>query len=314
MSLVSEMRVFAEVLKHRSFTKAAVVLNASKPSMSRLFRDFENRFQGQLVTRRPRRLELLPFGDSVLQKVNIILRETDALLDMAQGRVSGPSLKKFRVACSPELASALLQPVIATFRDETPHIDVDLVTGSLSSLQTGDVDAYVGFERPPLPQLQVVQLLGEERHAFVAAAGTLPANGRPAPRDYAELARLRFLWIGERTKAEWSVSRRRDHWEIVKLNARLVAEDPAIILEAVAGSQGIGIIPTWLVTDALRKGTMAVALPKWQVGLPGQFRSLNLYSDPASPHYSALSKFVAHFKSRLMDAKEACTAKKRRLQ
>jgi DNA-binding transcriptional LysR family regulator len=312
MSLEREMRVYSEVLKHRSFTKAADALGASKPSMTRLFQGFESRFRGQLVQRKANRLELLPFGDGVLQRVNIILRETDALLAMTQGEFSGPSVKRLRVSCAPELAAALLQPVVATFRQEAPHLDVDLVTASVEKLKPGEVNAYVGFERSPRPELQVVHHLGEERHAFVAAAGTLLAHGRPAPRDYEELARLRFVWIGERTKQPWLVSRRRDHWEPVKLTARAVAEEPAIVVDAVANAHGIGILPTWLVSDALQKGTLASALPRWQVRPPGQPRSLNLYSDPATPHASALYQFVAHLKSRLLNVKDGSAASGRR--
>jgi len=310
MTLESEMRVFSQVLKHRSFSKAAVALGVSKPSMSRLFKSFESRFKGQLVQRK-RRLELLPFGSSVLQRVDIILRETDQLLAMAQGHFEGPSVKNVRLACSPELAGALLQPVLATFREETPHIDVDLVTAPVGEFRAGDIDAFVGFIPPPVPGLTVAHQLGQERHAFVAAAGVLLGHGRPAPKDYEELSRLRFLWVGERTKQAWEVSKRRDHWEPLNLRARTVSEDPLVVLAAVAQGEGFGILPTWLVSDGLQKGTLAYALPRWKVGPPGQPRTLNFYSDPASPHASALNRFTRHLESRLMDEKEVHQAAKR---
>jgi DNA-binding transcriptional LysR family regulator len=312
MPFETEMRVFAEVVKHRSFTKGASALGLSKSSASRLVKAFEAHFQGPLINRLPRRLDLLPLGDTVFHRVSIILRETDALLALARGQAVGSSFASVRIACSAELAGPVLQPAIATFKDEAPNIEVDVITVGRGQTAADDVDAYIGFDRSPLPQLQVIQHLGEERYAFVAAPNMLAAHRRSAPRDYEELARLPFLWIGERTKQTWSVSRRRDHWETLKLSARAVAEEPTVILHAVASAQGIGIVPTWLVSDALLEGTMARVLPRWSVRLAGQPRTLNLYSDPASPHASALHSFIAHFKSRLIDAKTASIIGKRR--
>lgn len=299
MTLEAEMRVFVEVLDRRAFSEAAKRLQLSNASITRLFKAFESRFQPPLIQRKPGRLELLPFGSEVYNQASAALKEIDGLLDLSSGVSSRHSIRRLRIACSPELATTLLQPVLQSFSKAVPFIDVELMPSDAGD-SAKPLDAYVGFAPPELAGLAVRHSLGEEQHIFVASP-QLQKIGLPVPTNFEAFGQSRYIWLGERRKQTWQVSRRRDHWEEVKLSGLVADSDAAFVLEVVTKGLGIGILPSWLVADAIAKEALVRVYPRWKVALPGTARVLSVFSDPASPHSTALHRFIAYFKESLVE-------------
>src|SRR3979411_214749 len=85
---------FVAVAEAGSLTVAARRLHTSQPSLSRQIRDLEDELGAQLLTRRPRGIELTPAGRAFLNHARLVLSQVEAAGEAAR-RVAHPSRPRF---------------------------------------------------------------------------------------------------------------------------------------------------------------------------------------------------------------------------
>lgn len=294
-----------EVLRQGSFIRAARRLRISPPSATRLFKAFERRFGHQLALRSPTQLELLPFGSVVYSRSEALVREMDALLRMSVDSESA-SRVRLTIACSVEVARAVVQTGLDEFLKGNSGVEVELLTGGTEGNgELRQAHLTLCLASHVEGRSAVVRPLGEERLVFVAA----PSANASRPASYSQLAETRFLWVGERAQAaRWLVSHRRTHWEEVELAATLADMDAFFVLEAVRKGLGVGILPTWLVADAMRQGQLVRAFRGWSVAPAQSPRALFAYTDSVSPHPAALRRLVDYVQERWAAGAESTRA------
>lgn len=299
MSLETEMRVFVEVIRHRSFARAAQALGISRPTASRLFRAFEERFAPQLATRTPQRMQLFPLGNAIFERAEAIVLKMDELMRLS--RKDGKPHAKVTIACSPELALGLVNGVCRSFAGDNPHLDVQVVDvpGDRVALAE-EVDVLLSFGPAPVKSRFSEQRLADEGYVFVASAAATKLHQKP--ESFERLAAARFIWIGERAgPVSWQVSRRRDHWESVELTPAVIEQDCEFVLDAVKAGLGAGILPNWLVATGLADGGLVRAFPGWKVASTRKQRRLVAYVNPLSPSAESVRGLLDIMKARLMD-------------
>src|SRR5919204_1716217 len=125
-----QLRYFAAVAHHSSFTLAARELNIAQPALSQQVRRLEHELGVELLRRTTRRVELTQAGELALARATRTLAEADALraeVDELRGLVRGT----LTVGMLPAVGDLDAAPLLAEFSAAYPHIEVRLVEDTL---------------------------------------------------------------------------------------------------------------------------------------------------------------------------------------
>jgi DNA-binding transcriptional LysR family regulator len=125
-----QLRYFAAVAHHKSFTLAARELNIAQPALSQQVRRLEQELGVELLRRTTRRVELSEAGELALARATRTLAEADALraeVDELRGLTRGT----LSVGMLPAIGALDPAPLLAAFSAAYPAIEVRLVEDTL---------------------------------------------------------------------------------------------------------------------------------------------------------------------------------------
>jgi len=148
-----QLRAFALVAQHRSFTRAAEALHITPSGLSVLIRELENQAGFRLFDRTTRHVSPTPQGEKLLAVVRRGLADIDAALSKIRQDVHQDS-HTISVGVGLMLASNMLPQAIAEFYSQRPDVqiklrDVDLAT-VLQQVKAGNLDLGFGsFQSSP---------------------------------------------------------------------------------------------------------------------------------------------------------------------
>lgn len=151
-----QLRAFAAVARTGSFTRAAETLHVTQSALSGLIKELETGLGVRLVDRNTRRIQLSEIGREFHPVVTKILQDLDSALE---GIDSLKRLKSgiVRIAAPQLMASTLMPPLIARFRQSYPDVRVHLVDCAVENviarILRGEVDIGVGPQRDELADL-----------------------------------------------------------------------------------------------------------------------------------------------------------------
>jgi DNA-binding transcriptional LysR family regulator len=176
-----QLRAFAEVARHGSFTAAAGRLHLTQSAVSALVRELERQLGLVVLDRTTRRVtltepgtQLLLLAERVLRDVDTAVTEAKGLLDKSRGRVV--------VAASPLAAATLLPDMIARFGQVHPKVSIelhDVLTDQiLHSVRGGTADIGVGTFEKSHTELELSTLYED------VLGVVLPAKHRLARRQW----------------------------------------------------------------------------------------------------------------------------------
>jgi DNA-binding transcriptional LysR family regulator len=167
---IRQLQYFAEVVKQRSFTRAAQILHVSQPSISKMIKSLEAELGVTLLDRSDRKMELTDAGElvyehaiKVLQLMESLSASVAEMRNLQRGRV--------KIGMMPTVGSFLLPNVIARFKREYPGIDMEMKEYSAKRLEVqveqGQID--VGLTVLPVNTrlFAAVPLLAEDLVAIV---------------------------------------------------------------------------------------------------------------------------------------------------
>ena len=122
MDNLSEMAVFAEVVRQRGFTAAAQTLGLSKSAVSKQVGRLEDRLGARLLNRTTRKLSLTEVGTVFYERCARIVEEAQAAADEV-GSMSATPRGRLRVNAPMTFGTLHLGPVIADFLNAHSEIE-----------------------------------------------------------------------------------------------------------------------------------------------------------------------------------------------
>lgn len=175
---LNQLETFVHVVEHGSFSKAALVLGAAQPVLSRQVRALEMELRESLLLRHGRGVEpteagrrLLDHAYGILHLVKQAKENSAALRDEPTGSIV--------IAMPPTLARLHTLPLILAFRDEMPKAHLAIIEGFSTHitewLVSGRCDLGLVHSPEPTPLLEI-QPLREERLCLVSPAKQAPAG------------------------------------------------------------------------------------------------------------------------------------------
>src|SRR5271167_3047730 len=181
------LRYFIAVAEAGSVTVAAVrKLHTSQPSLSRQIRNLEEEIGTQLLTRRPRGIELTPAGRAFLNHARSVLSQVEAAAEAAR-RVAHPAKPCFSMGFLTGHELTWMPEALRILRDELPNIDV-MISSQYSplladGLSKGKIDAAFLRREQGVPGLAFRLLVKEPLMVILPNKHRLAALKVISPRD-----------------------------------------------------------------------------------------------------------------------------------
>jgi DNA-binding transcriptional LysR family regulator len=256
------MRVFAQVVEAKSFSAAAHKLGMSKSLASRHVSALERSLSVKLLNRSTRKLSLTEAGATFYEHCARIVQEAqlaEERLTQAQAEPAG----LVRVTAVQPFAVRHVLPALPEFYEKYPKVRIELSCSNRTA-DLGDerFDLGIRVSFDPAPQL-VARKLAANRAVLCASPAYLERHG--TPRRVEDLTESRcVLFPPLAPKGRWTLRRGRRQ-QSVPVSGVFETDEMDAVREAVFAGLGIGILPAYMVGDALREGRLVPLLRQYQV-------------------------------------------------
>jgi DNA-binding transcriptional LysR family regulator len=237
------LMVLAEIAEHRSFSRAAVALNLTQPSLSRQVATLERECGMRLFDRLPTGVRTTVAGEALIRRGQAITAQVVAA-DHDVARLAHLQAGQLRIVAFPSAAATLALDALVALRATHPDllISVEERDSPLPELRAGRADIAITFspDSEPADDLLDTALLLEESMLLAVACDDPRATSDPIP-----LNDLRDdLWIigTDRRARDLILAPCLEAGFTPRVAARL--DNQPAIQAAVAAGIGVTLIPT----------------------------------------------------------------------
>lgn len=256
------MRVFAQVVEAKSFSAAAHKLGMSKSLVSRQVSALERSLSVKLLNRSTRKLSLTEAGATFYEHCARIVQEAQLAEERLMQAQTEPSGLVRLTAVTPFAIRHVL-PALPAFYEKYPKVRIVLSCSNRAAdlgEERFDLGIRISFE--PAPHL-VARKLADNRAVLCASPGYLERHGTPGrPEDLRECRCVVFPPLAP--KGQWTLRHgRRKH--SVPVSGIIETDEMEAAHAAVVAGLGIGILPAYIVGDALRERRLVPLLRDYRV-------------------------------------------------
>ncbi|GFN34103.1 putative HTH-type transcriptional regulator YwbI [Paenibacillus curdlanolyticus] len=181
------MQCITEIVRHRSFTKAAEVLHLTQPSVSKIVRSLEEELNVELFVREGKQVRLTDAGETIYRHAGPILQLFDGLVTEL-GELTYLNKGTVRIGLPPMAGARFFPPIIKRFRDRYPGIAIQLVEEGAKkieeSIADGSLEAGVVLLPVDPEAFETYPIVDDRMNVLVAPSHPL------ADRERIELAEL----------------------------------------------------------------------------------------------------------------------------
>lgn len=267
MDRIDLFRLFVRVVETGSFSRAALDLQVTQPTVTRQIAALEQRHGQRLFNRNTRRLSLTEAGQRYYERSRHVLdafEATEALADREASGLHG----RLRVATSVAFGRRVLTPMVLGFMREHPGLQLDLnLKDAYVDLVAEGVDVAVRLGTLADSSL-VARRLGVNPWITVAAPAYLSARGEPRrPADLAAHNVLVYSTVNRDDRLHYTPVAG-GAATAVRVQGSLRANNLSALLAAVREGVGIAALPLYVAAASLAEGKVVPVLR--QHALPGQ--------------------------------------------
>jgi DNA-binding transcriptional LysR family regulator len=257
----SLMRSFLAMIERGSLLAAARQLGVSQPTLGRHVAELERQLGTVLFERTGRGLVATSAARSIADQARAMADNAEAIGRTLTGQSTQLS-GSVRITASQIVATYLLPPLLAAFREREPGIEIDIVaSNAVSNLLRREADIAVRMVRPTQVSL-VARRAGEARIGAYARKDYLRRRG--VPERPSDLTRHDLIGLDRgdsiiRTFASFGHTIERDSFTIR-------SDDHVVLWQALCDGLGVGFAATWLADRELSLVRILPDLP--MPGLP----------------------------------------------
>lgn len=287
------LAIFARVAEFRSFSRAAEELKLSKATVSKAVGRIEARLGARLFNRTSRRLALTEAGLALATRAAAMLAEGEAAESEALSGAAAPR-GLVRLAAPMSFGVLYVAPLLPDFFRAHPGISIDLhLSDAQADLIGGGFDAAIRIAALPDSSLMARRLCDMPIH-LVAAPSYLKAHGRPRhPLQLAEHAGLGYSY--QLTPDTWRFHNRNGESASVRPSGPLRVNNGEAMLPSLIAGMGIGVLPQFIVRDALARKELEIVLPDWSLPVSAVY----WLTPPGGPRPKRVETLADFFANRL---------------
>lgn len=253
------LRALGAVLDQGSFTRAAVRLGTSQPTLSRQIATLEAQLGTPLFQRGARRLQPTPAARALADPAQRMLAAAQAcaLAADAVGSDSDDLAGTVRLTASEVVSAEVLPALIADLARAHPQIQIELVPGdTLSNLLEREADIAVRMLRPTQGTL-ITRHIADWPLGFYAHRRLIDAHGLPTPATMAQ-----HRWVGMDQSTQMLDGFRAAGHAVDRRFFGLRCDSQPVNLAMVRAGVGIGVV---MVPLARRLPDLVPVLPQLQL-------------------------------------------------
>ena len=287
------VEAFLSVAQHRSFRRAAAELGVTPPAISQAVRALAARVGAAHFIRTTRSVGLTEAGERFFERARPAFEELVAASGAARELGQRPA-GLLRLTVPRSVVPILLEPLIASFCEAYPEIEVELAASEeLVDLAAGGFDAGIRMGQFITPDMIAVRLTKPLPLIVVGSPAYLARSGRPEHPDDLRLHACLRLRRSNGALASWSLSENGRSVEIA-VSGPFIAYDFPTMLGAAIEGVGLAQVPAPLATGAIAAGKLVRVLEPFSPMTPGVF----LYYPGHRQIMPKLRAFIDHVKRR----------------
>ncbi|QPF72091.1 LysR family transcriptional regulator [Roseateles sp. DAIF2] len=264
MDRFTSMAMFARVVERGSFAAAAEGSAMTPTMVGNHIRELERRLNGRLLNRTTRRQSLTELGRRYHARCVEILGLLEAAeLDAREMQASPRG--QLRVSCPVTYGTRALVPVLASYLDRYPDVQVELsLNDRFVDLAADGFDAAIRVGELPDSGL-IARPLRPSPRVACASPAYLARHGTPqVPADLAQHNCLAFLFAAG-PEREWRFSRPDGPGvERVVVRGRLDVNGGMALREAALAGLGVILQPELMLKDDIESGRLVRLFANWQ--------------------------------------------------
>jgi LysR family glycine cleavage system transcriptional activator len=262
---LNALRAFEATARHLSMKEAAAELAVTPGAVSQLVRGLEERLGTKLFRRTNRSLSLTEAGQAYFAPIRHAFRQ----IGEATRRLEAmPRSGTLTVSAPPAFAATWLVPLLGSFRQRHPDIELNVTTTRrLANFATDGVDLAVRHGLGRYPGLRCDRIATVAMIA-VCSPSFLAELGQVKPQVPADLLALPLLHDAERQ--DWALwFQAQGVADITQAALSGISfDDQMLLLAAAASSQGIALVTETLARPELLRGSLVQVL---DVNWPQEF-------------------------------------------
>jgi DNA-binding transcriptional LysR family regulator len=257
------LAIFAMVAETRSFAAAAEQLKLSKATVSKAVSRVEAKLKTRLFNRTSRRIALTEAGRALTDRASHILAEGEAAEDEALAR-STAVRGLVRLAAPMSFGVSHIAPLLPEFLAAYPEVSIDLHLSDATVDMIGDgFDAAIRIAVLPDSSLIVRRICGMPRY-LVGSPDYLKQHGRP--RHPLNLADHVCITYGHASAPEsWRFTHKNGKSATLRPSGPLRVNNGDAMMPALTAGTGLGVLPEFIVRDALADGRLERLLADWSL-------------------------------------------------
>jgi DNA-binding transcriptional LysR family regulator len=287
------LAIFAKVVEQRSFARAAADLKLSKATVSKAVARIEARLGTRLFNRTSRRLALTDTGRRLAERAAHILAEGEAAESEGLAQSATPR-GLVRLAAPMSFGISYVAPVLPEFLARYPEVSIDLhLSDAMVDLIGEGFDAAIRIAALPDSSLVARRLCPMTPH-LVGAPAYLARRGRPQhPLELAEHACLAYAY--QLTPDTWRFKKKNGETATVRPAGPFRVNNGDAMLPMLLAGVGLGILPDFIVRDAIADKRLELLLPEW----PLPSGAVHWVTPPGGPKPKRLELLADFMASRL---------------
>ncbi len=262
ISDLNNLRLFAEVVEHGSYTAAARRLGLQTSKLSRRVRALEEELGIRLLNRTSRSLSLTETGRQFHRHCLALVAESRAAKEVVDQTRTQPQ-GTVRISCPIPLLSSGIAGIISRYLAENPlvQVSVDATNRRVDVIEEG-LDFAIRVRLPPLEDTDLaVRQLGLSTLVLVASPALLARH--PAPASMESLKDWPTLAMASNSERyTWTLFDAGGEPVSLTHSPRMATDDLASLRIAALNGVGVTMLPREFVDDDLRDGRLRHLLPQ----------------------------------------------------
>lgn len=256
---LDNVRLFAEVVKQGSYSKAALSLGVSKGYLSKQIKQLEAQLEKQLLVRNTRTMRLTSAGEVLFEQSKKLTRfwsDTKTLLNNNEDSIAG------EVKCTAPvgLAQYSLWPILSDVMNKHNGLSICLDTGNPThNLIADDYDFAVRICNAP-PEDMVAKKIGQVKYVCCASPEFIALNNSPVTPE--QLIDFPCLVLSH--WREWTFHQEKLALNI-QLQGKLMSSDNEVLKKACLAHKGIARLPRYMVQKELERGALISLFDNYQI-------------------------------------------------
>jgi DNA-binding transcriptional LysR family regulator len=249
-----QLKYLVGIVEAGSVSRAAQSLHVAQPALSAQIARLEEELGVRLLTRSVRGVLPTEAGTAVLRQARLILKQVDAIVQLAHEADAGPS-GSVSLGLPWTIRSVLGLSLLEQVREQLPQVRLEIVEGPSPALamQTaqGKLDLAVVFDNTTDNSL-LLKPLATESLQLLAPRGSLDGrNGLLLE----QLVGLPFLMLSRPNGVREEVDRM-CKMRGIQLNIVAEINAPSLLIDAVCKGFGYSVLPACGVEQACRDGLL----------------------------------------------------------